>query len=401
MRILIVEEALQTGEGHWPAYIGDLAAGFRELGDEVDVITHREATPEVLRRVGGTPWLSRSCWDGNKNRSEGPFGGITHNLSHLREVEAYLRERAPYDYVLALTMRVYQILAYAFLARGCVLGTETRLLLLFVNGQGVFVAPGVPARFPRNLRTAFMRFGFWLLRKSVARGRTILAAETVAMKEEYERFSRLPFRLFPHPIRFGSGSLASKMSPYAHLSEITFSCLGFARFEKGNDLLQRAVIDIFRENPNFPARFLVQWHAPFPMPDGSMAEPLPEFRDNVRVEIISRTIGPAEYEALLARSHVLLLPYRASFYYARVSRIAIEAVCQGIPLIYPASTWLEEVCRDFGAGVSFQDEDVPSLKAAIRTTVENYGEIALKAGVRSETALNFFSVPTFHARMLA
>jgi glycosyltransferase involved in cell wall biosynthesis len=300
-------------------------------------------------------------------------------------------------------MRVYHILAYGFLARGSVLGPQTRLLLLFMNGQGVFVAPGSPARIPKNPRTAMMRLGFWLLRDSVLGGRTILAVETGGLKEEYEGFAKLPFRQFPHSIRFNSVPLkrSRKTMPATDIREITFSCPGFARFEKGIDLLQRAVIEIFRESPDFPARFVVQWQGPFLMPDGSAAEPLPEFRNNPRVELITRTIGPVEYEALLAHSDVLLLPYRAAFYYARTSRVAIETVSQGIPLIYPAATWLEEVCTDFGSGIPFRDEDVPSLKAAIRTMVENYNEIALKAGERSEAALNFFSVPTFHAQMLA
>jgi glycosyltransferase involved in cell wall biosynthesis len=403
MRILIVEEALHTGEGHWPSYIGDLATGFREAGDEVDVLTHREATPEVLRRVGGTPWLSRSFWDEDKNRSRGVLGGITHNINLYRELKNYLRDRPPYDYVLALTMRAYHILAFGALARSSLLGRNTRLLLLFVHPQGVFVAPGVPARIPRNFRTAIMHVGFRLLSRSVREGKTILAVETEGMKEEYERFSGLPFRFFPHAIRFGSDSPIRSRVPAAgeEKREITFTCPGFARFEKGIDLLQTAVIEIFREEPEFPARFVVQWQNPFSMPDGSLLKPLPKFLNNPKVEILDRTIGPVEYEELLARSDALLLPYRAAFYYARVSRVAIETICRGIPLVYPAATWLEEACANYGAGVSFQDENLESLKEAIRSTVQNYRDIGQKAGTRSKAALEFFSVPTFRANMLA
>ena len=60
MRILITEEALQNGSGHWPSYIGDISSGFRALGDKVDVAVHRHATEGVISRVGGTPWFSRN-----------------------------------------------------------------------------------------------------------------------------------------------------------------------------------------------------------------------------------------------------------------------------------------------------------------------------------------------------
>jgi hypothetical protein len=48
MRILIVEEGLKTGAGHWPVYIGGIASELRKAGDEVDVLVHRDATVRVL-----------------------------------------------------------------------------------------------------------------------------------------------------------------------------------------------------------------------------------------------------------------------------------------------------------------------------------------------------------------
>ena len=104
MRILIVEEALETGAGHWPHYIGGLAAGFRAAGDEVDVLVHRKATEAVVEQVGGTRWLRRNCW--LDSRSQGRVGGLQHSWFFYRDVLSWLgQQEPPYDWILMLTMR--------------------------------------------------------------------------------------------------------------------------------------------------------------------------------------------------------------------------------------------------------------------------------------------------------
>ena len=113
MRILIVEEALQSGIGHWPAYIGDIASGLRDLGCDVDVAVHQNASLGVIDKTRGTPWFSRNCW--NDVKSRGAVGGIIHNFFFGRELARWLRTREPYDWVCALTMRLQHLLAIALL----------------------------------------------------------------------------------------------------------------------------------------------------------------------------------------------------------------------------------------------------------------------------------------------
>jgi hypothetical protein len=74
VRILITEEALQNGNGHWPSYIGGIAEGLRIAGDDVDVLVHRNATDAVIDQVGGTRWFSRNCW--HDKASQGGLGGV-------------------------------------------------------------------------------------------------------------------------------------------------------------------------------------------------------------------------------------------------------------------------------------------------------------------------------------
>ena len=78
MRILIVEEALEKGSGHWPNYIGGLAAGMRQHGDTVDILGHQNATETLRDELGVIPYLSKNCW--LDSASQGLVGGLRHNF---------------------------------------------------------------------------------------------------------------------------------------------------------------------------------------------------------------------------------------------------------------------------------------------------------------------------------
>lgn len=195
MRILIAEEALRLGNGHWPRYVADLAAGFRVEGDVVEVLGHREANDKVKSVVPDVvPWLSRDCRA--DARSQGLLGGIRHNLCLKRELGAWLKAREPYDWILSLSSRPKHLLAFAMLARAgyC---ARSRFLLLFVISPGQQDEAG---KFRLSASNLFAKFCFALLRPAVCRGQVVIAAETEGMQAEIERFSDLRTVLFPHPV---------------------------------------------------------------------------------------------------------------------------------------------------------------------------------------------------------
>ena len=195
MRILIVEEALRLGNGHWPRYVADLAAGFRAEGDFVDVLGHRDANDKVKSVVPDVvPWLSRDCRA--DSRSQGLIGGIRHNLCLKRELGAWLKGREPYDWILSLSSRPKHLLAFAMLARAgyC---ARSRFLLLFVISPGQQDEVG---KFRLSASNLFAKFCFALLRPAVQRGQVVIAAETKGMQAEIEKFSDLRTVLFPHPV---------------------------------------------------------------------------------------------------------------------------------------------------------------------------------------------------------
>jgi glycosyltransferase involved in cell wall biosynthesis len=378
MMITIAEEALHRGDGHWPLYIGDITEAFRKAGDKVHVLAHKQADLRLLAELSATPWFARNCW--TDLGSQGGLGGLRHALRYTRDITAWLRQAPETTWVCALTMRLQQLLAFALLCRGPWHRGRRRYLLLFVQGFGIYQGPDLPVAFPATPSTRLARWSFERLRPAVLSGRVVLAAETRAMQSELESFSKLPVRLFPHPV-----SLPAELTTPSRLPEelggrvITITCPGFARYEKGNDLLQDACRQLFAAQPQRDLQVISQWPQAFSLPDGSQAAPDSTLLADGRFILINHSLHREAYAALLARSDLIVLPYRRSSYHNRVSRVAIEAALHGIPLVYMSGTWCEEVVEITGAGVAIAEETPEAVNTALQAALDQLPVLRLAA----------------------
>ncbi len=393
MHIVIAEEALQTGAGHWPSYIGGLAEAFRRAGDSVEVLVHKAAAPGLVERIGGTARFSRNCW--LDPASQGVVGGLRHNFTFEKELKSSLVDREdPADWCLCLTMRLQHLLAMARLSRSRAISSRTRFLLLFVQGFGRYNGAGNPVSFPSSPSIKLARFCFRLMAPAVRAGRVVLAAETRGMQEELGLFTGLPVQLFPHPVPVPEpGGETSPESP------VVLTAPGFARHEKGTDLLQEAVLRLLADPEFPPARFVLQWPEPFRMPDGSQLEPDRTLLDSERVDLVNENLDAAQYEQLLQESSLILLPYRRNSYHNRLSRVAIEAASRGKPLIFMTGTWSGELARLAGTGVPIGDETVDALEAAIRRAVRDLPGLSFAARAGASRVSAFHAGNTFREKL--
>jgi glycosyltransferase involved in cell wall biosynthesis len=393
LNLVVLEEALQSGSGHWPIYIGDLASAFRQAGDRVDLLAHAQAQPRLLEELSATPWFSRNCW--TDPARQGGLGGMRHAVRYAHEVSAWLRQAPDTTWVCALTMRLQHLLAFSWLARRPGHRGDQRYLLLFVQGFGVYQGPDQPVAFPPTLSTRLARWCFRRLAPAVQSGRVVLAAETRAMQSELAGFTGLPVRLFPHPVSLSPehNDSAPDASTAARIT-----CPGFARYEKGNDLLQDACRQLFAAEPPLDVEVISQWPEPFTLPDGTEAIADPALLADGRYRLINASLDRSAYAALMASSDLIVLPYRRSSYHNRVSRVAIEAALHGVPLVYMSGTWIEEVVELTGAGIAIADETPQAVVRALRTALEQLP--ALRVAAQSAVAVVAERYSAAHFRQL-
>lgn len=140
----------------------------------------------------------------------------------------------------------------------------------------------------------------------------------------------------------------------AHAKEtLVMGYLGDARDEKGFQHLSNLVDHHAPRHGKEPTvRFLFQ--ANFNVPGGEQASRYARSAlEGYDKDFVELAIGPfdsAEYDGLLSRMDIVLIPYSAENYSARSSGVLMEALSAGLPVLAPSASWMagliEQTRRD-------------------------------------------------------
>jgi glycosyltransferase involved in cell wall biosynthesis len=393
MRWLIVEDALKDRKGHWLEWVSTFQRGFRELGDEVVVLADSQADPEILHGLNAEPILPPSIWHrfgdgaGALTRYSRVF---THSWQTWRVMRKYLRHHRDFDAIFVPTVSVHHLLAWSRLIKHTLRHHQTRVLLFFlaapiqVESNGKVVADGSPTA---HLLIRLIKG----LEAKVRTGQVVLGVETEAMRQGFEAITGVPFKLLPQPVSAMEGGSANRNG-----RGIRMACYGAARAEKGSDILQDAILIHRRRFPQSRTQFAVQWIEDFTA-NGALITKNVELLKDPNVQFLTRYFADGEYAEHLKQTDVMLLPYRASSYQLRGSRVVTEAATAGIPVIATRGTTLARAAGDHGAGLWCEDGNPESLASAIKAMEDRFEEQAAQAMARRAAAREFFSIASFRS----
>ncbi len=88
--------------------------------------------------------------------------------------------------------------------------------------------------------------------------------------------------------------------------------------------------------------------------------------------VIQDAMSGAEYDAMLGRLSLLVLPYDPAAYATSMSGAAAEAIACGLPVVVPAGTILADDVQRYGAGgAAFSQWSVDSLHRAVEAAVHS------------------------------
>jgi glycosyltransferase involved in cell wall biosynthesis len=395
MRWLIVEDALRDRKGHWFEYLGTFARELKALGDEVTILGDRAAEPFLREQLQVQPVLPESIWH-RMGDGAGPLRRYlrvpVHAWNTFRTMKKFLARGEKFDLIFVPTVLVHHLLGWQWLIKHALKNSDSRVLLFFPNtpvtldektGEPAWQTAPTAKLFNRLIRS---------LHAEVAQGRVILGAETHPMCDALAKLTEVKFTYLPHPVAPLSEEKSERHG--ADETKIIFGSYGSARHEKGPDVLVPAVEEFCRRFPETRARFVLQ------SVDGDKAL-WARLANNPKVELVENYFPIGGYAKQLRATDVLLLPYRRSSYALRVSRVVIEALVQGLPVVATSKTTLEDQAKEFGAANFCADGDVESLVQAIRETENNIAALKQIAAERKAAARKHFSVQQFRATLTA
>lgn len=439
MKWLIVEDALRDRKGHWLEYVSTFVRELRALGDEVVVLCDRMAQGFVMEQTGARPVLPGSIW----HRMGDGAGALRrylrvpgHALATFVAVRKVFREKfsaqpatshpqpatAPEEkaldsrlstldsgealgWIFVPTVLVHHLLGWWMLLNTGSVPRESRVLLFFPNLPIWLDHEGQP-HWTSGPTTKLMAWLFARLRGDVESGKLVLGVETHAMRRALEGLICMPVAYLPHPVEVRGKTRVERREsrapapatshplPVTSAKPIVFGCYGAARWEKGSDVLQAAIRLVLQERPEIPGNFVFQWLEDFKDEHGLCVSLDPWMRDHPKVKVVERYFNEGEMHLRLAQTDVMVLPYRKP-YRLRVSRVVIEAMLNGMPVIATEGTTLLEQANEHGCGLACQDGSAKSLARAIFQAAANNDLMQQLAKEKAPGVQSNFSVDRF------
>ena len=393
MRWLIVEDALLNRKGHWFEAVTTFYQGFRQMGDEVVVLADAAVAPDIRDSLAAVPILPPSIWhragDGS-GRATRYARVFIHPWQTWRIMRRYFEANQKFDAIFVPTVGLYHLLAWVWLIKRTLRDRPTRVLLFFLalpvrwdSGSGRAVPDGSP--------TSWLLFQLlkWL-EPEVKSGKVVLGAEVEPIRATLQLLSGVPATLFPQIVIPLPAMESDKVR-----DGIEMGCYGPSRAEKGTDVLQEAIVIYLRRFPEGRARFTIHWTENFAVEGARVATKSPDLLRDSRVQYLTRYFTHNEYEEQLKRTQVMLLPYRLAGYRLRGSRVVIEALVNGMPVIATRGTALAGVVEASGVGLYCEDGDPESLARAIREMEERYDKLDRAAKEKAIAAAREFSIESF------
>ena len=413
----IIEDALRDRKGHWVEYLQTFQRGLAAEGDQVHFFASKECDPVVAAAFRAKAVLPKSIWarmsdDAPKWRRL--LRIPAHGLATYRTVSKLLAEcsascdsgstssavSALPDLIFVPTVLVHHLAGWLPLVRRKLRNVPTRVLLFFPNTPLEFDA-NEQVRLAGEPTAKLFRWYIRRLAPEVAAGKVVLGAETRPMAKALSDVTGVPFTYLPHPVEIPANSSSASFERVpGNNRPILCGAYGAARADKGSDLLQKAIRKLLEESPETPARFALQWITDFRGEHGNMVSCDPWLRDHPKVDVIDQYLFGDRYREQLRKTDVLLLPYGKD-YRLRVSRVVIEALVIGKPVVVAHGTTLENQSRDFGASVAFDAKSVDSLVEALREAIKGITKLSGQARGQSPGARDHFSVATFRSSLLA
>lgn len=393
-RLLVVEEALKDYVGHWYEYVRSVVDLNRAAMVEVTVVSHAATTPALREELGAHAVFPRTLWDGDYRGGSWlarKLGLPRHNWLVFSAMRRFVRDHGPFDCLFAPTVVLHHIFGWRLLFT--LERKRIGRMVLLVRNNVAEYRPGSPV--PHfGLSARLFGWGLRSLAGHIAAGRMVFATDSARLAEEYRQLCGIAPVVFPSPRVAGAAAEARRRDPSKPL---LFSCLGPARFEKGIDVLEQAIALYLADPANPPARYAIQWPTPI---DDAKGRPYPPDRAlaaSGKVDFITDQLDSEAYDALLAATDCMVLPYRRSSYFARISGVAVEAVTAGIPVIATADTWTSELVAADGAGIAVPDGDAPALSRAMADLARDYDRYREMAQERHQQALALHSSDAFLA----
>ena len=369
-RICYIDTSLRSDVGHYANACRYITGEFRRRGLMADAYGHRGLAAHLGRELNVTPFFRHASYD--NILAHAPVAAL-HRADYALGRASFLQDlkdlwrRGPYDLIYINSILPAQLAALALWLKRFRTGEAPAVAVEFGAPSGTGMAGEVRkgSLHWRQFTPLWRRAGRLL--PGPRESRLLCFAFDPAASADYAALLGRRVETMP---AVHQGPATTRLRRRRD-GKVTAAFLGHQRDVKGYHLVPEIVRQLAARH--VPVRLLVH--------NGDAADdPVSrELRDmaaaNSEVAFEHRPAGGADWQDLLDRSDLVVLPYEPARYRASYSALAVEAVSAGIPMVVPAGTTMESLART----VTFGEWDASSVAGAVERAVAEFDELAPSA----------------------
>jgi glycosyltransferase involved in cell wall biosynthesis len=134
-------------------------------------------------------------------------------------------------------------------------------------------------------------------------------------------------------------------------------------------------------------------------PNGSVTQVSERLRGDPRVTLLEHRLSNEEYAKHFSETDFIVLPYRKSTYFNRISGVAVEAAVSGKPILVTQNTWLEWALKEFASGIAVREGSPEGLCVALEKCIDDREKMIASANARAQTARSYNSSENYLTRL--
>jgi glycosyltransferase involved in cell wall biosynthesis len=372
MRLILIAHGLidRTGHHYMEARAFKEEAARHNLG--CTILTHRDVSPSIRDELDALPLFQYTPYEPLfRRRYLGPlldflfFGQAMRKKLLSLPVETITSA----DILVCTLTRARDMLGLAFwLART----PREKHPFLAIN----FMIDDISRPFYKAKRRTikikparFYRFAFSRLWKRLAPDRLLLSAGGTAFAQAMTRILELPVEVFPLPVQHELP--AARLDKLSSEQPPLIVFLGAMREGKGSELAGAVIHRVLQQHPC--CRFFLQanpvcWEERWRDDIGPLGMP--------RVHIHGGEMTQEEYQDVMNRADLVLLPYLPAEYTLQTSGVFSEAMAMGKVSIIPEGTWMADMALELGGGsVMYPRHEEGAIVEAILKALEHLPQL--------------------------
>ncbi len=219
-----------------------------------------------------------------------------------------------------------------------------------------------------------------------------LVTDSDILAEEYGLLTSLPIHVLPIP------HTSAALPPFSAESPLTLSYLGNARATKGFQYLPYLADGVREALDSGAWRAEFQANVMFARDTESVLAVQLLRQKNVTLH--EQELAAEEYEGLLHRSALIVVPYQLLYYYAQTSGVLCEALAASKAVVVPRGTWMARQIKGRGVGEAFLPGDALSLAESTRKAMRNIDRLLENARAFREEWVSYHSPESFAQALL-